>query len=167
MKYPFDGDPDHSAERALFRALEFRGTLAVRATADGGRAGPISSGYRPDASLTTTIDELPRDGSGSELHGIVLEFEGPPIEPGASGPVSFYPRHPEFWRGVRANQRVGLYEGHRRTATVTIAQPPPAEAIDQWLQFQAAKIVPEAELERRSQEILRATEDFIRPRDGT
>lgn len=82
--------------------------LRVTPTEEGGRRGPVFSGYRPDWDVGNLHDGEPT------INGAKVSFEQPSLlEPGAEGTVCLHPLAPELWKHVVPGQCITMREGVR------------------------------------------------------
>jgi hypothetical protein len=86
-----------------------RAKLRLTRTEDGGRKGPVYSGYRSTwawGGLTEDGLEIHHDASLTLESGVRLGL-------GEERTVRLYPIAPEFWAGLALGQRIEMREGHR------------------------------------------------------
>jgi translation elongation factor EF-Tu-like GTPase len=95
-----------------------KGTLSLLATADGGRAGPLRSGYRGGLFF----DE--RDDDGLEIHydAITVLDDVESVAPGDACAVTIHLVSPELFPRDRiaAGETFEVKEGHRVVGRVAI-----------------------------------------------
>jgi hypothetical protein len=102
------GEDELVAEREQTRGY-VRAELSLRATDDGGRKGPIASGYRPQWDLGDRTEDGGIVYSDAEVW---LETELM-LSPGCTTIIRLHPFFPEYWERVQAGATLGLYEGNR------------------------------------------------------
>jgi hypothetical protein len=101
--------------------------LTLRATAEGGRKGPIFTDYRPDWNV------------GNRTETGVMEINGAPVTledcaslaPGETGTVRLHPLWRDAWMRVRPGAQIDMHEGAKVVGTATVTRvtlrdgPPP------------------------------------------
>lgn len=95
-----------------------RARISLVATADGGRQGPIASGYRPGFWL----DHEMSDGLRSYYDAEVLLESSDWLAPGAAGIAWLRPYRPEYWARVREADELEFYEGLRLIGTAEVLE---------------------------------------------
>jgi hypothetical protein len=88
--------------------------LTLTGTQDGGRQGPIASGYR-------SCWDVSRQGNQSLLTDAPLLIEqGGWLAPCESATVRLHPLFRENWAGITRGTVIGMFEGSRRVGTATV-----------------------------------------------
>jgi hypothetical protein len=91
-----------------------RAALTLVATSDGGRRGPIASGYRSCWDVSSTDGRL-------LLTDAPLLIEGRDwLQPGESATVRLHPLFRENWTGIGPGKTLGMFEGPRRVGVAAI-----------------------------------------------
>jgi hypothetical protein len=91
-------------------------TFCHKSTAEGGRASPIFSGYRPDWHIGRFLE----NGQPWLFIG-QLELAGSvPVAPGECGTGTVWVRSPEYWRHLVIGDHIAFGEGPRIMATATV-----------------------------------------------
>jgi hypothetical protein len=88
--------------------------LTLVSTQDGGRRGPIASGYR------SCWDVSPEGGQSLLTDAPLLTEDGAWLEPGECATVRLHPLFRENWAGVVPGMVIGMFEGSRRVGLATV-----------------------------------------------
>jgi hypothetical protein len=91
-----------------------RARLALAGTPDGGRRGPIASGYRSCWDVSCT------DGQRLLADAPLLIEDGEWLQPGESAIVRLHPLFRENWTSVVPGKVLGMFEGARRVGTAAV-----------------------------------------------
>ena len=86
----------------------------------GGRKGPIFSGYRSCRSFPAGVHE--------DLHDGPLLIEGQDVlNPGDVGTVRIHPLVPRYWPEISEGLPLGVFEGSRRVGEAVVIEVAPPE----------------------------------------
>jgi hypothetical protein len=94
------------------------GRLELKRTEDGGRRGPIISGYRCPCFIGNT-----EGGVAVKNDAAFILPEANSLWPGSAAIVRVLPSVPESWLHLDAGSLIRLYEAERIIGTVTVIQP--------------------------------------------
>jgi hypothetical protein len=101
------------AEKGYIRAR-----LRLASTEEGGRRGPLVSGYR----AAWHFGDFTEDGV-IVLNDAPITIEGRDwLGPGGEASVRLHPLHFEFWNDARPGREIELMEGTRRVGIATVLE---------------------------------------------
>jgi hypothetical protein len=121
----------------------------------------MGTGYPHQATLDGPRELTPGD-TRVEFHDCVIDLlDRDTLDPGSTAPSRIYPLHPEYWRGVREGQRIGLYEGWRFIGGLDIRAGMSAGHLDAWLAAKEEREHP-SDLQDRIRRIRRSVDAYRR-----